>query len=1660
MDLPFHPHVAAWFTAAYGEPTAVQAAAWPLIAEGRHVLALAPTGSGKTLTAFLSAISRFCRGTYPADTLSVLYISPLKALNEDIRRNLLEPLAGIRRVFEEAGDPFPPITVETRSGDTPQSERRRFYRHPPSILVTTPESLALLLLNPRGRETLSALRCVILDEIHSVLGTKRGSFLCCQIDRLSLILRERGEPELLRIGLSATVNPPEVAAEFLGGLRPPGAGGFPVPEPGSPGDGSPRRGSGKKAAGEGVPGKDDPVTGGNGVPDSEGYETRPVRIVAPRTEKDLIFTVEETGEDPALRILRRVEANRTTLVFTGSRRGAEQLSYRINQAAGRPLSFAHHGSLSKELRRAVEQGLAEGKIPCVVATSSLELGIDIGSVDEVILAGSPPSAAAALQRIGRSGHGVGRTSRGRFIPLRGSDLLTAAALDICIRNREIEAIRPVENPLDLLAQIILALCDEEDRRVDELYHLLRGFYAFRTLSRPAYDSVLRMLAGYGRSGYDRAVTGPGARLRDLNVRLYWDKEQGLVSAAPGTRMLLYASGGVIPSRGLYSLRLAEGKLKIGEIDEEFVWERRLGDSFSFGNRSWQIVSIGPEAVEVVPRDTNSDFIPFWRADPLFRGSTLSRRILEILDVFTREGELSAACLPGFSPAALADLNRYLDSQRRAQGPAGDGVRRAAPLPGLGCIPAEIVEKLPGDGYVRGAGSREGRHVLLHSFWGGAVNYPLCLAVAQELEDRTGERVESFSDDNTILFLLPGGGIAGPRDLEDLVAGILRGLNGGGEKGLFPGPGTGAGPGTAGTSGAAETTGGAGAAPSRPPAPRLTGLSRGEQQFLRRLESGSRFGAAFREAAERSLVQPRGAFGKRLPLWIIRQKAKHLFDSVRGEEDFPLIAEAWRSCLRDDVDMGGFRNLIGALDSGAVAVPFFHTLGGSPFARNVIWQETNTLLYETDERRDLRARTRGRGPAQGFPGSLSPAGSSLSDRVIAEALGNSSLRPVIPRELARGFAARLRRELPGWAPEDSRSLAEWVKERIAVPADEWEVLFKVLPSPLLEELEQDPGLGGKLRSLTRRGAALACVVHREWEKSWLQEAPSLMDRWLRFQGPLPLSRLGAVFGLDSGELEDTVNALAREETAAGPALIRSVAVEGLGTELVCDTENLDLLLRLKRAGARPRITERPASLLVPFLALRQGWSFGELPAAGDMANGTAENTVHGTAGTKDRTRAGGPSTEPLPNAAGGLGEWAAGLNLPVKLWEEEILTARQRDYRSQTLEDELRQGWLLWYGTGKDQAAFCRPEDLDLTAPETGTADSGESPFPPGFFEKPRDYWEIKDACGTLPPGRGGDRTLIPALWEQVQKGRLSSDSWEALRRGILGDTHAADDGTPGAAGPLLGEAAADPPFDNSAAALFPYRRIPPALRSTAAPYGRTALRNRWRQGPPVPGRWFSLDRESLPGTEDPWYQEELDRERVRLLLRRWGVLCRPLLERENGPRGGPLSWARLLPAMRRMELAGELTAGYFFSGVASLQFASPAILRELEEAEGFDRRGAGGPLFWMNAVDPASPAGLAVEGLDPRLPARSPRNRLYYRGAGLIAVSKRNGKELDIFIPPKDPALGELTALIKVPRQRSVNPEKKLVIETINKAPAAASPYGPPLIEAGFIPDRGKLYLW
>ncbi|UCH98045.1 MAG: DEAD/DEAH box helicase, partial [Candidatus Aminicenantes bacterium] len=527
----FHPLVRQWFLERVGIPTDIQTKAWPEIAKGSHVLVTAPTGSGKTLTAFLWAINNFLVSRQSMEKMRVLYISPLKALNNDIQRNLKRPLQELQDYFESAAVALPNIRTAVRSGDTEPAARRQMQRHPPEIFITTPESLNVLLTSKSGRKMLTGISTVILDEIHAVLPNKRGTYLMTAVERLVPLCGE-----FQRIALSATVKPLEKVADFIGGYQL----------------------------------KEHDHT--------YEYKKRRVSIVRSNMEKKYHIQVnfpekvEKKSKEqlpsevwwPSLMEEWRkiMNQNLSTLFFANSRRMVEKVTRLINESEGERV-YSHHGSLAKEIRSVVEKRFKDGELSAIIATSSLELGIDIGSVDEVVLVQAPFSIASAIQRIGRSGHGVGEVSRGMFYPLHRRGLVEAAVIAANIDSESIETIVPVEAPLDVLAQVLLSMTAPETRNLDELYAEIRASYPYQRLSRREFDLVVQMLAGRYAD----------TRIRELKARLMVDRVKNTAKARDNVPALLFASGGVIPDRGYYNMRVADTKAKIGELDEEFVWER-------------------------------------------------------------------------------------------------------------------------------------------------------------------------------------------------------------------------------------------------------------------------------------------------------------------------------------------------------------------------------------------------------------------------------------------------------------------------------------------------------------------------------------------------------------------------------------------------------------------------------------------------------------------------------------------------------------------------------------------------------------------------------------------------------------------------------------------------------------------------------------------------------------------------------------------------------------------------------------------------------------------------------------------------------------------------------------------------------------------------------
>ncbi len=1560
----FHPLVREWFLSRYGEPTPVQAQTWAKAEEGAHLLAVAPTGSGKTLAAFLGAISRFVSGDYPAGALSVLYISPLKALNEDIRRNLDAPLSELerfasgRRDWEGAsGFTFPAITVASRSGDTPETERRRFLKRPPSILCTTPESLSILLDSPRARPVLASVRLLVLDEVHSVAGTKRGSLLACSIGRLALLAGE-----FQRIALSATVRPVDLVARFVGGYR---------------------------------------MEIGPGL--EPRYVPRQVATITPAMDKRIEFAVEwpapaalgapyrpsprNSSQDPlrtSLRdpvgpdsdfsspdatryaaivpaILDRISRNRSTLVFCDSRRQAERLAFLLNESGGEGTAYAHHGSLSREVRRMVESRLKSGALRCVVATASLELGIDVGSIDEVILAGAPPGVSVALQRAGRSGHAVGETSRARLYPFHGLDLLWAAAAVEGVKAGDVEETVPPLNPLDVLAQVLLALVVEEARSPDVLYGIVRSFSPFTELGREAFDSVLELLRGRYTD----------SRIRELEPRVHLDVADGKLHARDGMRMLLYASGGTIPDRGLYGMRLKGSGTKIGELDEEFVWERKAGDSFTFGTQSWRIVGIGPESVEVVPLGREADFMPFWRGGAPRKSQGLTDRLIGIVDRLSALGgaarEATLVSGYGFSAEAAREASRFLAAQEAVQGDV--------PLPGRESAAIEICA----DESRRDATAT----LVLHTLRGGRINQALAMVLSAAWEDSGGLTPETVADDEGVALFFPsaaygdlpaGFGDDGAEACARALEAILRGLAASARASQVPGD--------------------------------LTEIDR----LLRsRLEGSGLFAAQFRENAGRSLLLPKGMPGKRTPLWVTRLRARRLYEAVRGFSDFPVTAETWRSCFAEFFDMEGFSAWLEGIARGRILVGTFRGFAPSPFAGSAIYRTTGNLLYKGDD--------------------LGGIASSLSDRVIAEALESSRLRPQVDPALVADFVARRKRLLPGWAPDSIPDLAAWIEERVLVPEDEMDALASALPQEIAKELAKDPELGGRLANLRLPGACVPVRVHVSRLEALSAAPADFVAEWLRREGAVSPARIGEVFGLSLPDVMALTASLVEEGIAVYDRILK-----GEAESLLIEVDNLEILLRLGRKKSRPVVNARPPE------------DFFRLVSA-----------VQGIGAGPDRGRA--------PDFASIL-DRLSGYPAPAWLWETEILPARAGDFPPSRLDALLSEGTRLWFGAGKGIIAFCPVWDyglfsdfegeidgiagLDQLGFEAVTAGGGGSALSAfGAKGEILDFWTIHDRSGL------DIRATVRAIWNDVWEGRLSSEGFEALREGLrtrfgLDLPETGGGGIAAKDSASNGSLAGIPALRGAAS-----RRIPAAMRATAS------MRRGRIPGLPLSGRWFSLldGEDGGPRAQDILDLEEADRDLVRILASRYGILSRSLLEREMPG----VTWKRLFPAIRRMELAGELLYGRFFEGVEGPQFMTPAALELFMNLE---TASPAGP-FWISALDPASPAGFPFDDRPALMPARSAANRICAMSGKIVAVLSRSGKELDIIPDSRDQSLSVILAGIVSFRERlrasggaGRTAGGRITLEKINGGPAALSPFAPAMEEAGFDRDRGKLILW
>ncbi|MFI9642981.1 DEAD/DEAH box helicase [Micromonospora sp. NPDC051925] len=1175
----FGPATREWFSAAFAAPTAAQIGAWRSVAAGRNALVVAPTGSGKTLAAFLWSLDRLAGAPPPADArrrCRVLYVSPLKALAVDVERNLRAPLTGIRQAATRLGVTPPDITVGMRTGDTPADERRAFARTPPDILITTPESL-FLLLTSAARDSLRGVETIIVDEVHAVAGTKRGAHLALSLERLDGLLERPAQ----RIGLSATVRPIDACARFLGGARP-----VDVVQPATP-------------------------------------KTIEVSVQVPVEDMTRLDESEQPPEDdlggpgprrasiwPAVeeRVFALIRAHRSTIVFTNSRRSAERLCARLNELAAEELATAeagppigpgddagidpgsdqgddagvdpgddagsdqgddagvdrrgdpggarrwggpvgpvralrppaemlaqsgtaagatpviaraHHGSVSREERKQIEEALKSGRLPAVVATSSLELGIDMGTVDLVVQIEAPPSVAAGLQRVGRAGHQVGAVSRGVVFPKHRGDLLSCTVVAERMAAGAIEELHYPRNPLDVLAQQIVAMVALEPWPVGDLAVLVRRAAPFAELPDSALHAVLDMLSG----------RYPSTAFAELRPRLVWDRAADVLTGRPGAQRLAVTSGGTIPDRGLFGVFLAgaERAARVGELDEEMVYESRVGDVFLLGSSSWRIEEITPDRVLVSPAPGQAARMPFWKGDQLGRPVELGRAIGARVRTLLRHDDdtaLAALRAGGLDDWAAGNLMAYLREQQAA----------TRSLPDDRTVLVERFRDELGDW-----------RLAVHSVLGARVNGPWALAIGRRLAERYGVDAQVMPADDGIVVRLP------------------------------------------------DTA-------EEPPGADVVVFEPDEiaQLVEESVGTSALFAARFRECAARSLLLPRRDPRRRQPLWQQRQRAAQLLDVAREYADFPVTLEAARECLQDVFDQPALAELMRDLASRRIRLVEVESERPSPFARSLLFGYVGAFLYEGDA--PLAERR--------------AAALALDSALLGELLGRVDLRELLDPAVLAETERQLRWRTDKRRPRDAEDVAELL--RVVGDLTEAELAERGVPTDWPAELaaarralrvriageERWVGIEDAARLRDALGVALPVGVAEAYLTPVADPLGDLVARYARTHGPFAAATCAARFGLGVFVVEQALRRLA----ATGRVVSGEFAPDSVGTQW-CDAEVLRLLRRRSLAALRREIEPVPPRVLAGFLPR---WQQIGSSARGVEAVAAAIEQLQGTA----------------------------------------------------------------------------------------------------------------------------------------------------------------------------------------------------------------------------------------------------------------------------------------------------------------------------------------------------------------------------------------------------------------------------------------------------------------
>ncbi|WP_438029335.1 DEAD/DEAH box helicase [Sorangium sp. So ce233] len=1274
----FHPVVDRWFRGRFGAPAPAQARAWPVIAAGRDALISAPTGAGKTLAAFLFCLDRLVRDAARGaleDRTDVLYISPLKALSHDVHRNLEQPIAEISAAMREAGLPAPGIRAVVRTGDSPATERRAMAARPPHVLVTTPESAFILLTSESGRRALSGVRTVILDEVHAVAGDKRGAHLALSLERLEDLVVSRGGARPQRVGLSATVRPIEIAARLVSGARE-------LPE----------------------------------IVDVGQRRDLDLAVEVPRDELGAVCTNEQWAEIYD-RIAALAAEARSTLVFVNTRRLVERVAHALAERIGEDVVAAHHGSLSRARRLSAERRLKAGELRVVVATASLELGIDVGAVDLACLVGSPRSINVALQRIGRSGHALAATPRGRLFPLTRDQLVECAAIVRAARRGELDRMASREGPLDVLAQQIIAACACEERDEDGLYDLVRRAAPYEGLSRRDFDAVVAMVCGGAASAAEEGASAArGARQRAGSL-VYRDAIGRRLRGRRGARLAALTSGGAIPDIAAVDVVLQPDGTKVGTLDEDFAIESSAGDVFLLGNTSWRVLRLEGGQMWVEDAHGAAPTVPFWLGEAPARTPELSAEVAALrAEVAARLEEERADGAPrGQGGGEEARAARSIAARWLMEACALDArgallVRdyieagRAA----LGAVPGGatvVVER-----FFDEAG---GQQIVVHTPLGGRVNRALGLALRKRFCRSFDFELQAAATDDGVLLSLSAEHGLPIEEVLDLV--------------------------------------------------RPEGL---EEVLVQAALQGPMFRTRFRWAASRALALLRFRGGRRVPPALQRMRADDLLLSIFPEQqgcqdnhgifahidppDHPLVREALRDCLVELMDVEGLRALLVGLRSGAIRVVALDTPEPSVFSHEILNANPYAFLDDAplEERRARAVRVR-----RGLPAEVAERLGGLDPEVIAEVVAEA--RPDV---------------------RDADELHELLLDRVAFPADEgirsgFARLFEALcAAGRAAEVRAPLDVGGAGSGSPGAPRWVATERRPLVEAIWPEAvfAPDVVvppalrpadgaDRgaaitalvrgFLSAAGPVSTEELARRLDVPAHE---ALSALARIELAGGAlrGRFRSTAPGGSGDlgDLSIEWCDRRLLARIHRrtiTGLRKAIEPATAAELIRFLLAWQG--------------------------VRPGTQARGP---------GGLGrviEQLQGFELAAGAWEREVLPARVAGYEEGLLDALCLSGEVAWGRVVPREAAaptraapitLALRRDLPwLLAPRER---EGEPP-PASLAEPAQGVLSLLSRAGAsffddIVAGAGRSRAEVEdALWELVAAGLVTGDGFAALR---------------------------------------------------------------------------------------------------------------------------------------------------------------------------------------------------------------------------------------------------------------------------------------------------------